>query len=34
MTTLIKNIENCLNLSDEYKSKVTPEILNMDGMSL
>ena len=33
MTTLIKHIEKCLNLADEYKSKVTPEILNMDGMS-
>ena len=28
MTTLIKHIEKCLNLSDDYKSKVTPEILH------
>ena len=33
MTTLIKHIEKCLNLTNEYKSKITPEILNMDGMS-
>tara|TARA_B100000123_G_C25736728_1_gene431812 strand:+ start:2196 stop:2855 length:660 start_codon:yes stop_codon:yes gene_type:complete len=33
MTTLIKHVEDCLSLADEYKSKVTPEILNMDGMS-
>jgi hypothetical protein len=33
MTTLIKHVEKCLNLTDEYKSKVTPAILNMDGMS-
>tara|TARA_Y100000590_G_scaffold288146_1_gene324418 strand:+ start:126 stop:836 length:711 start_codon:yes stop_codon:yes gene_type:complete len=33
MTTLIKHVEKCLNLTDEYKSKVTPEILNMDGMT-
>ena len=33
MTDLIKHIEKSLKLTDEYKSKVTPEILNMDGMS-
>ena len=31
--TLIKHVEKCLNLTDKYKSKVTPEILNMEGMS-
>lgn len=33
MTTLIKHVEECLNLANEYKSKVTPKILNMAGMS-
>lgn len=33
MSTLINHIEKCLNLTNEYKSKITPEILNIDGMS-
>ena len=33
MTTLINFVEKCLNLTDEYKSKITPEILTMSGMS-
>lgn len=33
MTDLIKHVENCLNLTDNYKSKVVSEILNMNGMS-
>ena len=33
MSTLIKHVEEMLSLADNYKSNVTPEILNMDGMS-
>jgi hypothetical protein len=33
MSNLIKHIEKCLKLTDEYKCKVTPKIINMDGMS-
>lgn len=33
MTHLIKHVEECLNSADEYISKITPEILKMDGMS-
>jgi hypothetical protein len=33
MTTLIKNVEKCLNLANEYKSKVDSQILTMHGMS-
>lgn len=33
MSSLIKHVEEMLSLADNYKSNVTPEILNMDGMS-
>ena len=33
MSTLIDHIEKCLKLTDKYKSNITPEILDMDGMS-
>lgn len=32
MSTLINHIKKCLNLTDEYKSKITPEILNIHGI--
>jgi hypothetical protein len=33
MSTLINHVEKMLNLTEKYKSKITPEILNMQGMS-
>ena len=33
MSTLIEHIKKCLNLTDQFKSKITTGILNIDGMS-
>ena len=33
MTNFVQHIEKCLNLSDNYNSKLSSEILNIDGMS-
>jgi hypothetical protein len=33
MSTLINYIEKCLKLTNNYKSKLVPEILDMEGMS-
>ena len=33
MSELIKHLEKSLVSANDYKSNITPEILNMDGMS-
>jgi hypothetical protein len=33
MSQLIKHVENCLNKTDNYNSKITPDIYKIGGMS-